>query len=111
MFQERQSLFINITIRSCFFHIRSLSKVRTHITCKVAGSIAVCLILSKLDYCMAFYCQKQMKRLQAVQNAAAKTNKMVVDSFTGFQFKNGFATKVSLPHTGQFRKISLSIVL
>ena len=34
-----------------FFHIRSLSKVRPYITYKAASSIAVCLILSKLDYC------------------------------------------------------------
>ena len=62
--------------RSCFFHIRSLSKVRPYITYKAASSIAVCLILSKLDYCNSLLSglpEKQIKRLQAVQNAAART--------------------------------------
>ena len=56
--------------------LRSLSKVRPHITYKAASSIAVCLILSKLDYCNSLLSglpQKQIKRLQAVQNAAART--------------------------------------
>ena len=42
---------VSAVVRSCFFHIRSLSKVRPYITYKAASSIAVCLILSKLDYC------------------------------------------------------------
>ena len=59
-----------------FFHIRSLSKVRPYITYKAASSIAVCLILSKLDYCNSLLSglpPKQIKRLQAVQNTAART--------------------------------------
>ena len=56
--------------------IRSLSKVRPYITYKAASSIAVCLILSKLDYCNSLLSglpPKQINRLQALQNAAAKT--------------------------------------
>ena len=34
---------VSAVVRSCFFHVRSLSKA--------ANSIAVSLILSKLDYC------------------------------------------------------------
>ena len=67
---------VSAVVRSCFFHIRSLSKVRPYITYKAASSIAVCLILSKLDYCNSLLSglpQKQIKRLQAVQNAAART--------------------------------------
>ena len=59
-----------------FFHIRSLSKVRPYIAYKAASSIAVCLILSKLDYCNSLLSglpPKQIKRLRAVQNAAART--------------------------------------
>ena len=62
---------VSAVVRSCFFHIRSLSKVRPYITYKSASSIAVCLILSKLDYCNSLLSglpQKQIKRLQAVQN-------------------------------------------
>ena len=67
---------VSAVVRSCFFHIRSLSKVRPYITYKAASSIAVCLILSKLDYCNSLLSglpQKQIKRLQAVQNAVART--------------------------------------
>ena len=67
---------VSAIVRSCFFHIRSLSKVHPYITYKAASSIAVCLILSKLDYCNSLLLglpQKQIKRLQAVQNAAART--------------------------------------
>ena len=67
---------VSAVVRSFFFHIRSLSKVRPYITYKAASSIAVCLILSKLDYCNSLLSglpQKQIKRLQAVQNAAART--------------------------------------
>ena len=67
---------VSAVVRSCFFHIRSVSKVRPYITYKAASSIAVCLILSKLDYCNSLLLglpQKQIKRLQAVQNAAART--------------------------------------
>ena len=67
---------VSAIVRSCFFHIRSLSKVRPYITYKAASSIAVCLILSKLDYCNSFLSglpPKQIKHLQAVQNAAART--------------------------------------
>ena len=106
-------------VRSCFFHIRSLSKVRPYITYKAASTIAVCLILSKLDYCNSLLSglpQKQIKRLQAVQNAAARTvmkckknknrshhsHNPFLDSFIGFPSRNRSATKFSLPLTGQF---------
>ena len=67
---------IPAVVRSCFFLRRSLCKVRPYITCKVEGSIAVCLILSKLDYSNSLLSglpSKQIKRLQAVQNAAARS--------------------------------------
>ena len=51
---------VSAVVKSCFFHVRSLSKA--------AKSIAVSLILSKLDYCnslLAGLPQTQIKRLQA----------------------------------------------
>ena len=69
---EKQVSYI---VKACFFHLRALSKVCSLLTCKAANAIAVCLILSKLDYCnslLAGLPQTQIKRLQAVQNAAAK---------------------------------------
>ena len=67
---------VSAIVRSCFFHIRSLSKVRPYITYKAASSIAVCLILSKLDYCnslLSGLSPKQIKCLQVMHNAAAGT--------------------------------------
>ena len=67
---------VSAVVRSCFFHVRSLSKVRSYTTRKAANSIAVSLILSKLDYCnslLAGLPQTQIKRQQAAQNAAART--------------------------------------
>ena len=61
-------------VRYCFFHVRSLSKVRPYSTYKAVSSVAVCLILSKLDYCYSLLLglpPKHIKRLHALQNAAA----------------------------------------
>ena len=67
---------VSAVVRSCFFHVRSLSKVRSYLSRKTTNRIAVSLILSKLDYCnslLAGLPQTQIKGLQAAQNAAAKT--------------------------------------
>ena len=66
---------VSAVVRSCFFRVRSLSKVRSYLTRKAENSIAVSLILSKLDYCnslLAGLPQTRIKRLQAAQNAAAR---------------------------------------
>ena len=42
---------VSAVVRSCFFHVRSLSKVGSYLTREAANSIAVSLILSKPDYC------------------------------------------------------------
>jgi len=65
---------ISAVVRYSFFHVRSLSKVRSYITNKAASSVAVCVILSKLDYCYSLLSglpQKHNKLLHALQNAAA----------------------------------------
>mgnify|MGYP003487436921 FL=1 len=66
---------ISSIVRTSFFHVRSLSKIRPYLTRKAACSVAVSLVLSRLDYCnslLAGLPQMQIKRLQAVQNAAAR---------------------------------------
>ena len=114
---------VSAVVRSCFFHIRSLSKVPPihHLqSCKQHCCLS--------DFCQSLttaiaFCRdcpkKQIKSLQAVQNAAARTvmkcknnnnNKKqqqitslpFLDSFIGFPSRNGSATKFSLPLTGQF---------
>ena len=66
---------ISSVVKTCFFHIRALSKIRNYITHKSANTVAVSLVLSRLDYCnslLAGLPQTQIKRLQAAQNAAAR---------------------------------------
>ena len=66
---------ISSVVKSCFFHIRSLRKIRPYITLRGANAIAVSLIQSRLDYCNSLFAglpQTQIKRLQTVQNAAAR---------------------------------------
>ena len=110
----------NLVVVVVFLHINSLSNVHPYITCKAAGSIAVCLILSKLDYCNGLLSglpQKQIKRLLIVQNCAVravmkckKKRKKIMsfrflNSFIGFPTRFGPATKLSLSHTGQYGNI------
>ena len=67
---------VSVVLRSCFVPIRYLSKVRSYLTRKAANSIAVSLILSKLDYCdslLAGMPLTQIKRLQATESATART--------------------------------------
>jgi hypothetical protein len=66
---------ISFVVKTCFFHVRALSKIRNYITRPSANTVAVSLVLSRLDYCnslLAGLPQTQIKRLQAAQNAAAR---------------------------------------
>ena len=61
---------VSSVVRSCFFHVQSLSKVHSYLTHKAANSNAVPLILSKLDCCnhlLAGLPQTQIKHLQAAK--------------------------------------------
>ena len=54
--------------------MRALSRVRSLLKHEAANAVAVCLILSKLDYCNSLLVglpQAQIKRLQAVWSSAA----------------------------------------
>ena len=62
-------------MRACYYQIRCLGKLRPYLTQSAANSIAVSLILSRLDYCNSVLYglpSCQIKRLQHVQNTAAR---------------------------------------
>ena len=62
-------------LKPVLFHLRALSRVYSLLTCEAADAVALCLILSRLDYCNSLLVglpPVQIKRLQAVQNAAAR---------------------------------------
>ena len=66
---------ISTVVKTCFFHLRTLGKLRPQITQTAAKSIAVGLILSRLDYCNSCLWSVpayELDRLQLVQNTAAR---------------------------------------
>ena len=66
---------ISSVVRTCSFHLRTLGKLRPLISQHAANSIAVGLILSRLDYCNSCLWalpQQELRRLQLVQNTAAR---------------------------------------
>jgi hypothetical protein len=66
---------ISSVVKSCYFYLRSLGKLRPFLNKFTANSVAVALIQSRLDYCNSCLWglpQNQLQRLQKVQNAAAR---------------------------------------
>jgi hypothetical protein len=66
---------VSSTVRACYFHLRTLRKLRPLLTRHAANSVAVSLILSRLDYCNCCLWglpKQELHRLQLVQNTAAR---------------------------------------
>ena len=62
-------------VRSCFFALRQLGQLRPYLNKETSKTVAVALIQSKLDYCNSCLWgvnDNQLKRLQKVQNSAAR---------------------------------------
>ena len=61
--------------RSCYYQIRRISNIRPFISVQSAKSLAVSLILSKLDYCNSLFfdmSDENFNALQLLQNHAAR---------------------------------------
>ena len=66
---------INSVLSSCYFHIKALRHIRRSLTDKVAGTIARCIVLSRIDYCNSLLYgapSKYLNKLQRVQNSLAR---------------------------------------
>ena len=66
---------ISNTCKSSFIEIRRIAKIRNYLTTEIANKLATCFILPRLDYCNILYAglpDKSLKRLQLVQNSAAR---------------------------------------
>ena len=66
---------VSSVVKSCFYHLRALGKLRPYLNVKTANAVAVSMILSRLDFCNSCLWglpQIQLQRLQRVQNAAAR---------------------------------------
>ncbi len=65
---------INGVVKSCFFHLCRLAKVKSFLSIKNFEKVIHAFVISRLDYCKSLYyginCSS-MERLQLVQNAAA----------------------------------------
>ncbi len=66
---------INNVVKSCFFNLRLLAKVKPFLSATDLEKLIHAFIFSRLDYCNTIYIgvnQTALARLQAVQNAAAR---------------------------------------
>ena len=62
-------------VKTCYFHLKKLGQIHPYLNKKVSNAIAVSLIHSRLDYCNSLLTglpKCQLKRLQSVQNSAAR---------------------------------------
>ena len=67
--------FINSKCSACFYYIREIAKIRKYLTLEAAKNIVQSYVISRLDFCnsILYGVNKQyIKKLQFVQNAAAK---------------------------------------
>jgi hypothetical protein len=67
--------FVNAIVSRCFAALRQLRAVRRYVSASVMQSLVTSLILTRLDYCNSVLFGLpaiQIRRLQAVQNAAAR---------------------------------------
>ena len=65
----------NSVCRSSFFHLHNISSIQRVLNMKTTVSIVQALVISRLDYCNSLLCGLPailIKRLQKVQNAAAR---------------------------------------
>ena len=66
---------VNSVCRSSFFHLHNISSIRRVLDMKTTVIIVQALVISRLDYCNSLLCGLPtilIKRLQRVQNAAAR---------------------------------------
>ena len=62
---------VSTLYRSCFYHLKDLSRIRRSLSLRVATALANALVGSKLDYCksLLFGIQhKHLRKLQSLQN-------------------------------------------
>ena len=73
--QLTMSDHVSSVIKTCYFFIRMLGRLRPLLNRETANAVAVSLILSRLDFsngCLWGMTQTQVQRLQRVQNTAAR---------------------------------------
>lgn len=69
------SVHVNFVVKTCYFHIKSIGKIRKFLTLRATKSLVQATVISRLDYCNALFSgisDKLFVKLQRVQNAAAR---------------------------------------
>ena len=69
------SSHVKSVVRSCFFHLRNIAKIRSVVSKKEMEMLIHAFISSRLDFCNVLYTclnKSSMDKLQVVQNAAAR---------------------------------------
>src|SRR6218665_3222260 len=87
------SNYISNLFRSCFLHIRDLSRIRPMLDFKTASTIATFIVHSKLDYCNSLFLNldsTQIQRLQLIQNSLAWASPERPGITTSLLFLNHF---------------------
>ena len=68
-------IHVNKIVKSCFYYMRDLRRIRKHLTVDSATSLANALVSSRLDYCNSLLkcvSKKSIGKLQRVQNSLAR---------------------------------------
>ena len=66
---------VDMTVKFCYFHIRTIGRVRRYLSQKACETLVYALVTSRLDYCNSLLLgvsQRLFARLQRVQNTAAR---------------------------------------
>ena len=66
---------VGLTTSKAFYHLRRISQVRKLLNRSITETLVNTLVTSRLDYCNSLLCSlpnSTMKKMQSVQNAAAK---------------------------------------
>ena len=66
---------VNKTIKTCYFNIRNIGRIRWYISKDACKTLVQALVVSRLDYANALYIglpQSMLHRLQLVQHSAAR---------------------------------------
>ena len=67
---------INDTCRSGYYHLRGINKIRKYLSDCRTKTVIETLVISRMDYCNSIYngfpTKKTFKKIQLVQNAAAR---------------------------------------
>ncbi|PIK52095.1 hypothetical protein BSL78_10997 [Apostichopus japonicus] len=96
---------ITSVCRSAQYHLYNIGRIRKYLTREATEQLIHAFITSKLDYCNALFCGlpvKQIKRLQRLQNIAARivtlTRTLIIlpqycMNFIGCQYHSGLGSK------------------